>query len=86
MLDGAIAQIKRRRAHAVFILRLINPNESFRVRKRQRPQKRAFDNGKDGGVRTDAESESQNGDRGEAGRLHQHSQSVFQVSQHNRGL
>ena len=57
MLQRPIAQIERRTPRAVFILRFINPNELFRVWKRQRPQQRAFDHGKNGRVRADAERE-----------------------------
>ena len=47
---------------------------------RQRPKKHGVDYAKNGAVGADAESQCQNGDGGEAGRLHQHSQCVFQIA------
>ena len=56
-------------------------DDAFGVRKRQRPQKNAVHQAKDGGVRADAERERNNGDGGEAFLLQQHAGSVADVVQ-----
>ena len=62
-----IAQVDRSAARTAFLLRLIDPHQPLSMRKRERPQERAFDDGKNGGVRPDSERERSDGDETESG-------------------
>jgi hypothetical protein len=74
-----IAQVDRSAARTAFLLCLIDPHQPVSMRKRERPQECAFDDGKDGGVRPDSERERSNGDETESRRFQQHAQCVAKI-------
>ena len=57
-------------------------DELIRFREWQWPEQNGVDHAEDRAVRADAESESQNGDGGETGRLRQQSHGVSEISEH----
>src|SRR5205814_1111425 len=77
-----LAQTQGRAARTVIVSGLIGAHQPGRVRKWQRPEQSAFDDGENCGVRSNAESKDQNRDRIESWRLHQHAEGVFKISKH----